>query len=163
MRIKKDIPIYDEIKSDIKTFMNNRDQKSLSSLRVILGELQRNPDKDYSDKSVLKQLKTLRKVTLKSPDPDYLIVSLIDTYIPEPVTTPEIKEWLKVNGYDKDSISKLKNPMMLIGIINKSFTDRDVDGKVVKNLITDIMNGVDGVKEKENMNKYIDILATKDV
>jgi uncharacterized protein YqeY len=163
MRIKKDIPIYDEIKSDIKTFMNNRDQKSLSSLRVILGELQRNPDKDYSDKSVLKQLKTLRKITLKSPDPDYLIVSLIDTYIPEPVTTPEIKEWLKVNGYNKDSISKLKNPMMLIGIINKSFTDRDVDGKVVKNLITDIMNGVDGVKEKENMNKYIDILATKDV
>jgi len=160
---KKKISIYDQIKEDLIIFRKNRDNKSLDSLRIVLGELQRNPNKDYSDKSVLAQLKTIRKVTLKTTKPDYLIVSIVENYLPDPVTKPEIREWLKNNGYNKETISMLKNPMSLIGIIKGTFHDRDIDGNMMKSLINDIINDVDGVKEEILIESYLDVMTRKNV
>jgi len=161
---KKKVLLYDQIKEDLNIFRKNRDQKSLDALRVVLGELQRNPNKDYSDESVMKQIKSIRKITLKNSKPDYLIVSIIDHYIPEPVATQEIRDWLSSNGYDKDKILSLPKPFILIGIVKKSFDGREVDGNVIKDVIEEILNDVDGfVEEIKNIDSYLDVMTRKNI
>jgi len=131
--------IIEDIKNDLKKSIKKQLTNKKDNLRVILGEIQRDKYKKIDDESVLKVLKQLKKLELdriklfqkehKSPSMDFL--KQIEKYLPEEVSKEEIVSYID-NNID---FSKLKNKMMAIGIIKKHFSDRSIDGKLVKKII----------------------------
>ncbi len=121
--------ILNAIKEDMHTFRGNGDFLGLNKCQLILGEIQRDPNKDYSNENVTEILKRLRKITLNSPEKDTLLVELIDTYIPPPVSDIEALAWLKDN-YSTDEMN-----LALIGECKKFFGNRDVNAQPLREYI----------------------------
>lgn len=142
--------LYKRIRDDFDVFRKNRDIPSLGAVRFIIGEIQRDPNKDYSNSNVKKMLKSIRKNMTKSPEPDHLVMSLVDTYVGHPVASGEVIDWLRDNGYDKETVMSQSNPFAIIGILKKAFGDRELDGNMVKDILAKIISG-DMVEEKPMM------------
>lgn len=143
--------LYKRMRKDLDIFRQNKDLSSLSAVRFVIGEIQRDPNKDYSNKKVKNTINVIRKNMTKSPEPDHLVISLINTYIGTPVASGEVIEWLEGNGYNAETIQAQKNPSIIIGIIKKSraFGERDIDGKMVNGILADIISGT--IKEQPVM------------
>lgn len=133
--------IYQKVMHDVTTFRKSGDTLGLGKAQLVLGEIQRDPKKDYSDENILKLLKVLRKNTLKAQDNDTFLIQLIDTYIPPPVSDEEVKNWF-TDHYDKDDVQAMgKKSMSIIGIAKKYFGDRDINSESLKSLILESING----------------------
>jgi len=132
--------IIDSIEKDKEIFRNNRDQMALDSCRLILGEIQRDPNKDISDENVTKILISLRKMTLKNPKPDVLLLQMIDTYIPPPLSDQEVAEWF-TSAYTAEFIkSQGKAAYRLIGEAKKYYGDKEFNSDIIKTIIDGILN-----------------------
>lgn len=137
----RNIDIMDTITTDKENFMLNGDKNGLSVLRVVLGEIQRDPDKDYSNENVVKILRALRKQTMKNPIADYLMIDLIDTYIGSMISNEEVEAWLDRCGYDNIFILNLgKKAYRIIGEAKKHFDGQDFSSDHLKNLIDEVLN-----------------------
>lgn len=121
--------MYNNIKEMMKVSMKNKDKETLSSIRIIKAEIDRDPNKDYSDKNVLDILNKLSKMTKKHPNPDAKLLEIIDSLVPT-VSEEEVK--LFVNTID---FTKLKNKMQAMGIVKNHFKDKMVDSKMLQNII----------------------------
>lgn len=133
--------IMNRINYDKKNFLLNGDKMGLSSCRIIIGEIQRDPNKDYSNENVTKILRGLRKMTLKNPVPDNLLISLIDTYIPGPVADVELYAWVGSSGYSVDRIREMgKKAYSIIGMAKKFFGDREINSDGLKDYIDTSLN-----------------------
>lgn len=129
------------ITTDKENFMLNGDKNGLSVLRVILGEIQRDPNKDYSNENVTKILRVLRKQTMKCPIVDHLMLNLIDTYVGNMVSNEEVEAWLDKCGYDEEFVHNLgKKAYRLIGEAKKHFDGQDFSSDHLKNLIDEVLN-----------------------
>jgi len=128
-----------DIKNDLKESIKNKSKNKKDNLRVILGEIQRDKHKKTDDESILKVLKQLKKLELekielfqkecKNPSMDF--IKQVEKYLPEEVSKEEIITYINNNI----NFSKLKNKMMAIGIVKKHFSDKNIDGKLVKEII----------------------------
>lgn len=132
--------IMSRIEFDKKNFLLNGDKAGLSSCRLILGEIQRDPNKNYSDENVTKILRSLRKMTLKNPVPDTLLISLIDTYVPGPVSDAELFAWMSSSGFADHSVKEMgKKAYSIIGLAKKFFGDREINSDGLKKHIDGIL------------------------
>ena len=130
-----------KIQEDKKNFIMNGDKPGTSAIRVVLGEIQRDPDKDYSDENITKILRILRRQTLKNPEVDHLMLSLIDTYIEPMVSDVEVDAWMQTAGYTYSSIIKMgKSAFRIIGEAKKHFTGRDFNSDHIKNIIEEVLS-----------------------
>jgi uncharacterized protein YqeY len=135
--------IIQTIQNDKNVFRKNRDNNALDRCRLILGEIQRDPNKDTSDENIIKILRQLRKQTLKHPEPDILLVQMIDTYIPPPVSDDEVKSWLYSAGYTQDVIRGMgKKAYSIIGEAKRHFNGRDFNVNVIKFIIDDVIDDI---------------------
>jgi uncharacterized protein len=124
--------IQDRIFNDLK---DNRDPSLKGSLKVIVGELQRQSKKVLSDAEVIPILKKLIKYEeerlSKIPDVEtssYL--QLLKKYLPQQATEEEIKAWID-NNID---FSKYKNKDQIVGVICKHFKQL-ASGKDIKIIV----------------------------
>lgn len=139
--------ITDKIESDKINFLRNGDKVGLGSCKLILGEIQRDPNKNYSNENVTKILQILRKTTLKNPVIDGVLVNLIDTYIPSPVSDTEVKQWLNAMGFTTEKIKEMgKKAFSIIGMCKKHFNNREINTEMIKNII----DGSDNTTEHNN-------------
>ena len=133
--------IIDKLDEDKHLFLKNGDKNGISVCRVLIGEIQRDPDKDYSDDNVTKILRMVRKQTMKNPKIDYLMLQLIDTYIEPMVSDVEIEAWMTSCGYDEEFIHYLgKKAYRLIGEAKKHFKDKDFNSDHIKNIIDEAID-----------------------
>ena len=133
--------IIDNLKDDRRNFQLNGDKLGISACQVILGEIQRDPNKDYSDKNATAILRKLRTMTMKNPEPDFFIIELINTYIPPPVSDVEVKKWMESSGYTSDAIASMgRGAYRIIGEAKNHFEGRDINADVVKNIIDTVLN-----------------------
>lgn len=138
-RHEDDIDIFDTLNNDKKNFIANGDKNGLSACRVILGEIQRDPSKDYSNKNITKILRTLRSVTMKNPEVDFLLVELINTYIPAPISDADVELWLW-DHYNIEEIQAMgKNAFKIIGETKRHFKDKDFNATIIKDIITKLV------------------------
>jgi len=112
---------------------NNKAIKKI--LRIVVGELQRQPKKELSDDEVVRIIRKLYKaeeelldVGGKPTDPAFLVI--LGLYLPEEITEERIIEWIN----DNIDFSNIKNKMQAIGIVTKHFGSA-VDGNIVKEII----------------------------
>jgi uncharacterized protein YqeY len=137
--VEKKEGIIHIIEEDRNNFMRSGDKLGLDKSRLILGEIQRDPNKDTSDKNVSKILKQIRKQSLKHPEPDMLLISLIDTYIDPPVSDDELLEWVDAT-IGKENIKKLgKKAFKIIGNAKKHFGEREINSNALKDYIDSIL------------------------
>ncbi len=132
--------IIGRINVDKKNFIMNGDKMGLSACRIILGEIQRDPNKNYTDENVTKILRGLRKMTLKNPVPDTLLIALIDTYIPGPVSDVELYAWMSSSGFADHKIKEMgKKAYSIIGMAKKFFGDREINSDGLKGHIDGVL------------------------
>jgi len=125
--------LQEKIVDDLR---NTRDDPALKKiLRIVVGELQRQPKKVLSDDEVVRILKKLYKaeeeliaISGRGTDPAFL--AFVGVYLPEEITEEEVVGWIK-NNVD---FSGLKNKMQAVGITMKHFGTA-VDGNTIKDII----------------------------
>lgn len=124
--------IQDKIFNDLK---DARDPSLKGSLKVIVGELQRQPKKILSDTEVISILKILIKYEedrlSKIPDINTTTyLTLLKSYLPQQVSEQEIKNWIDANI----DFSKYKKIEPAIGQICKHFGQL-ASGKDIKTIV----------------------------
>jgi len=126
------------IKNDLKKSMKEKLVDKKNNIRIILGEIQRDKHKKTDDESIFKVLKQLKKLELekiklfqKDKNPSMSFLKQIEEYLPAEISEKDIIDYID-NNID---FSKLKNRMMAINIIKKHFSNKSIDGKLVKKII----------------------------
>lgn len=106
-------------------------RKKKETLRIVIGELQREKQKDLSDEQVVKILKKLagyEKELGERRDQDYL--DILESYLPEEAGEEEIVAWIEANI----DFSRYKNSMQSMRDILAHFGPR-ADGNTVKDIL----------------------------
>lgn len=141
--------VYEDLQKDliessriIGRKISNPDRRD--NLKIIFGELQRLPDKSYSDETVIKLIKKLLKsenIMIETKNEKTLygpgiyqntFAGILKKYIPEEAEEDEIRDWIKENI----DFSQFKNKMQAMKPIMQNFAGR-IDGKIVKEILGD--------------------------
>jgi uncharacterized protein YqeY len=128
--------IYDDIKKDMVQAMKNGDTDIKLLLRLLVSDIQRDPNKDYNDKKVTTLIKHTVKTLYDNHDKYGKMKDLRDAeyleriYLPKQINDSEIIKYL-----DTLDFSKFKNKMQAIGMVTKYFPDGSVDGSIIKNIV----------------------------
>lgn len=128
--------LQEKLLEDLRKSLNDVGLKKC--LRIIVGELQRQPKKILSDDEVVRILKRLVKseielIDLGGVSTDNAFLDVISLYLPEKTSIDEIKVWIGENV----DFSKLRNKMQAIGMVMKHFGS-SVDGRVVKKIVEEL-------------------------
>ena len=157
MNESEESQIFESIKKDKDMFLRNRDMIALRTVRIIIGEIQRDPNKDYSDKNVTIILKKLRKMSLKNLVKDSLLIDMIDQYAFSVVSDIDVIEWIR-SEFSYDAIVKAGvKKYFIIGIAKKHFVGEDINCIVVRDFLDDVVKN--GEKYYDNLYnpKFYDI------
>ncbi len=128
--------LQQQIKKDLVTAMKAKDEATKNTLRVIMGEFARQPEKDISDDDVIKIIKKLvkseKEVMDKSntaePSP---FMQVAAGYLPKMASEEEITAWIAANI----DFEAFKNKMQAMKPIMQHFGDR-ADGNLVKQILS---------------------------
>jgi uncharacterized protein YqeY len=128
--------LQEKLLEDLRKSLNNVGLRKC--LRIIVGELQRQPKKILSDDEVIRILKKLEKSEIELLDlggasTDRAFLAILNLYLPEETSGDEIKVWIKENI----DFSKLRNKMQAVGMVMKHFGS-SVDGGVVKKIVEEL-------------------------
>lgn len=140
--------IYQNIKDDmLKAVKEKFNTNKLQTLRLLIGEIERDPNKDYSDEKAISIIRkmivndketielrykngTLSKAeSVKSTAFQYTL----SQYLPKQVSKEDLIIWISQNINFND----YKNPLQAIKPVKEHF-GTTVDGNVVKDVITEM-------------------------
>ena len=122
--------LQEKIQNDLRKAIKNKDKIGTNNLKVIIGELQRQPKKDLTDEEVIKVIKKLNKLESENPDPDIIYAQTLEYYLPEQMTEESVKEWI-IKNID---LSQFKNKMQAMKPIMKELGE-SADGKTVRRIL----------------------------
>lgn len=122
--------LQEKILNDLKS----SSKETKDSLKVIIGEMQRQPTKILSDDQVIAILKKLVKYEeeriSKTNEKLSIYLEILQSYLPKQISKEEVETWINSNI----DFSSLKNKNQAIGIVCKHFGSA-VDGSIVKSII----------------------------
>jgi uncharacterized protein YqeY len=128
--------LYNKIKKNMIVATKEKDAEIKDLLKVLISDIQRDPNKDYNDDKVISIIKKTVKSLYDNYDlldeDKYLIQAeyLERVYLPKQISSDEIIEALNKIDFDN-----LKNKMQAVGIVMKQFPKGSIDGKTVKEII----------------------------
>jgi len=131
--------IYEDVKKEMIHALKTKDDGKKSLLRVLVSDIQRDPNKDYCDKKVMVVIKQTVKILYDNYDKFDKSQDLIDAeylervYLPKQTSSEDIIKFL--NDLD---FSKFKNKMQAIGEVTKNFPEGTVDGNMAKSIIMEM-------------------------
>ena len=124
--------LYNQLKQDCVAALKAKDKQQLTILKTLIGEIERNPSKEYSDPAVLKCIKKYLK-NLKDLEKYGKDVSkekeIVEKYLPKQISKQDIIDYLNTIDF-----SKLKSKFAAIGLCKKKFGEA-VDANLVKQII----------------------------
>ena len=126
--------LQEKIKKDLAGAMKARDDVRRDAIRVLMGEMARQENKELTDDEVVRLIKraiTSEKETLEKQnktDSDYIRV--LDGYLPKMATEMEIETWIRENI----DFAQFKNRMQAMKPIMQHF-GATADGNTVKKLL----------------------------
>ena len=126
--------LQEKIKADLKEAMLAKDTARISTLRIIMGELARQPKKELSDKEVQGVIRKLVKsekemLTISGAgSSDYMEV--LESYLPKQPTEAEIRYWIT----DNIDIGDFANKMQAMKPIMTNFGGA-ADGNLVRKIL----------------------------
>jgi uncharacterized protein YqeY len=129
--------LREQIQNDLKASMKAKTATKTSALRVLIGEFQRQPKKDISDKEVLgiirKLIKSETETLAKSGETSSEYLEVLEAYMPKQPSDAEIREWIAANV----DFSQFKNKMQAMKPIMAHFGSM-TDGNMVKKILAEM-------------------------
>lgn len=127
--------LQEKIKKDLKESMKAKDEGRTSALRVLLGEFQRQPEKELTDEQVMGIIRKLVKSEKEALSAsaaggsDFLVV--MEAYLPKAPTEEEVRAWIEENV----DFEQFKNRMQAMKPIMAHYAGT-VDGNMVKKILS---------------------------
>ena len=126
--------LQQQIRADLKTAMKNRDRLRTDAVRVLIGEFQRQPDKELSDQQVAgiikKLIKSEKELLAASGAQESGFIDVLEGYLPRQASEEEIREWIKAHI----DFSEFNNTMQAMKPIMAHFAG-NADGNTVKKIL----------------------------
>lgn len=126
--------LQEQISGDLKTAMKTKDRVRTDAVRVLIGEFQRQPDKELSDQQVVgiirKLIKSEKELLAVSGQEDSGFIEVLEGYLPQQASEEEIREWIAGNI----DFSEFNNKMQAMKPIMTHFGG-NADGNTVKKIL----------------------------
>ncbi len=123
-----------QITADLKTAMKNKDRARTDAVRVLIGEFQRQPDKELSDQQVAgiikKLIKSEKELLAVSGQEDSGFIAVLEAYLPRQASEEEIRQWISSHI----DFSEFNNKMQAMKPIMAHFGG-NADGNTVKKIL----------------------------
>ncbi|MEJ2521007.1 MAG: GatB/YqeY domain-containing protein [Desulfuromonadales bacterium] len=128
--------LQNQIVADLKTAMKNKDRVRTDAIRVLIGEFQRQPEKELSDDQVTgiirKLIKSEKELLAAVKGEDSGFISILEGYQPKQAGEREIRAWIS----EHIDLSEYRNRMQAMKPIMAHFGS-NADGTMVKNILQD--------------------------
>ena len=123
-----------QITADLKTALKSKDRVRTAAVRVLIGEFQRQLDKELSDQQVAgiikKLIKSEKELLAASGQEDSGFIEILEGYLPQQASEEEIREWITAHI----DFSEFNNKMQAMKPIMAHFAG-NADGNTVKKIL----------------------------
>lgn len=129
--------LQEKIQAELKTSLKARDKERTGAVRILIGEFQRQPEKELSDDLVIgiikKLIKSEKELLAASGESESGYISVLEEYLPQQASEEEIRVWISENI----DFSTYANKMQAMRPIMTHFGST-VDGNVVKKILQEM-------------------------
>lgn len=129
--------LQQSISAELQMSIKNRDSARTGAVRIMIGEFQRQPEKELSDDQVIgiikKLVKSERELLAASGKETSGFIDVLEGYLPKQASEDEITKWIQENI----DFSKFNNRMQAMRPIMAHFGS-SVDGNMVKKILQTI-------------------------
>lgn len=129
--------LQQSIQDALQTSIKNRDKELTSAVRIIIGEFQRQPEKDLSDEQVVaiikKLVKSEKELLAASGEASSPFIEILNGYLPAQASEEEIRQWI----IDNIDFAGFGNKMQAMRPIMAHFGSA-ADGNMVKSILQSI-------------------------
>ncbi len=125
------------IQSQLKEAMKAKDSARTGTIRILIGEFQRQPEKDLSDDQVIgiikKLIKSEKELLAASGEAESDYIKILNEYLPKQASKDDIRQWITENI----DFSSFGNKMQAMRPIMAHFGS-SADGNTVKQILQDM-------------------------
>ena len=129
--------LQEQISVELKTAMKSRDRVKTDAVRVLIGEFQRQPEKELTDQQVAgiirKLIKSEKELLAASGSEDSGFIEVLEGYLPKQAGEDEIRKWIAENI----DFSDFNNTMQAMKPIMAHFGS-SADGNIVKKILQEL-------------------------
>ena len=126
--------LYDRLRDDLIKSMKAKNGERSNLLRVILGEVNRNTEKDFSDKTVLSAIKKMKKdALLVNSEESQKEIKILDEYLPEQLEEKQL-ETLIMGIITKNGYDSMKNMGDVMKELQQNYGGK-YDGKMASQIV----------------------------
>lgn len=126
--------LQEQISAELKMAMKSRDRVKTDAVRVLIGEFQRQPEKELTDQQVAgiirKLIKSEKELLAASGSEDSGFIEVLEGYLPKQAGEDEIRKWIAENI----DFSDFNNTMQAMKPIMAHFAG-NADGNTVKKIL----------------------------
>ena len=126
--------LQEQISAELKTAMKSRDRVKTDAVRVLIGEFQRQPEKELTDQQVAgiirKLIKSEKELLAASGSEDSGFIEVLEGYLPKQAGEDEIRKWIAENI----DLGDFNNTMQAMKPIMAHFAG-NADGNTVKKIL----------------------------
>ncbi len=126
--------LQEQISAELKTAMKSRDRVKTDTVRVLIGEFQRQPEKELTDQQVAgiirKLIKSEKELLAASGSEDSGFIEVLEGYLPQQAGEDEIRKWIAENI----DLGEFNNTMQAMKPIMAHFAG-NADGNTVKKIL----------------------------
>ena len=126
--------LQEQISAELKTAMKSRDRVKTDAVRVLIGEFQRQPEKELTDQQVAgiirKLIKSEKELLAASGSEDSGFIEVLEGYLPQQAGEDEIRKWIAENI----DLGDFNNTMQAMKPIMAHFAG-NADGSTVKKIL----------------------------
>ena len=129
--------LQQSISAELQMSIKNRDTARTGAVRIMIGEFQRQPEKELGDEQVIgiikKLVKSERELLAVSGKETSDFIDVLEGYLPKQASEDEITKWIQENI----DFSKFNNRMQAMRPILAHFGS-SADGNMVKKILQTI-------------------------
>ncbi|MEE4241476.1 MAG: GatB/YqeY domain-containing protein [Desulfopila sp.] len=129
--------LQETISSQLKSSMKAKDTVRTGAIRVLIGEFQRQPEKELKDEQVIgiikKLIKSEKETLAAAGQKDSGFISVLEEFLPKQAGEEEVRQWIRTNV----DFTSLNNKMQAMRPIMAHFGST-VDGNTVKKILQEM-------------------------
>lgn len=129
--------LQNTIQGGLKDAMKAKDTVKTGAIRILIGEFQRQPEKELSDDQVIQIIKKLikseKELLAASGESDTGYITVLEDYLPAQASEDDIRAWIT----DNIDFSEFKNKMQAMRPIMTHFGS-SADGNIVKKILQEM-------------------------
>lgn len=126
-----------DLQGGLKDAMKAKNKDRVGAIRILIGEFQRQPEKELSDEQVIgiikKLIKSERELLAAAGEEGSGYLTVMESFLPRQATEEEVRAWVSENV----DIASFGNKMQAMKPIMAHFGS-SVDGNLVKKVLQDM-------------------------